>query len=312
MRLLLKNIFFSLNENTIKDEKILGQIVRTGQYLEDSGFEVGLFKSGDEFFDKKRKPTKEKSLVITDTAEDATELSDKGFFCVGVLHDNNKNEKFSGLKYIFSEIEEVDADSFVKVYQRYAGEPWEVIRTDRLIIRETTIEDVDEFYRLYKDPEMTRYMEGLFENPEDEKRYQKDYIEKVYGLMGFGVWTIVRAEDNEVIGRAGYSIRNGFENIELGFLIGKKYQHKGYAFEACSAILEYGKKTLELTEVQALIKKENKISISLIHKLGFSKAEEVTVEENIYGHGYKGYDNPDTVTIENPTHSTYVMYKKTL
>ena len=196
-------------------------------------------------------------------------------------------------------------DSFIKAYQRYAGEPWEVIRTKRLIIRETTIDDVDEFYRLYKDPEMTRYMEGLFDNPEDEKRYQKDYIEKVYGLMGFGVWTLVRADDNTVIGRAGYSVRNGFDEIELGFLIGKEYQQQGYAYEACRAILDYGRDVLLLENVQALVKKENTVSIHLCERLGFTKEGEVKVEENIYGHEYSGTDR---ISISNAKYGTYLRF----
>lgn len=249
------------------------------------------------------------TLIVTDSSEAAARLSEIGYYCVGVLHRGNDGEDFKGLKFIFEELEEVDMDSFVKAYQRYAGEPWEVIRTDRLLIRETTIEDIDEFYRIYADPDMTRYMEGLFEDPEDEKRYQKDYIDKVYGLLGFGVWTIIRACDNTIIGRAGYSVRNGFDEIELGFLIGKEYQHQGYAYEACSAILDYGKNLLLLVKVQALVKKENLVSIHLCEKLGFTQTEEVSVEENIYSHGYHA---DHTVTVEKAQFGTYIKFSKTL
>ena len=287
---MLKKVVFSIDKRWSDDAAFLGQFVRTAEYIISQGFESEVLSGGDSSFDNYEEKGLQRTLVACDRAEDAEILTGKGFYVIGIIHEKNPQEKFKGLKFIFSDIEEVEMDSFVKAYQRYAGEPWEVIRTDRLIIRETTLDDVDEFYRIYKDPEMTRYMEGLFENPEDEKRYQKDYIEKVYGLMGFGVWTLVRASDNTIIGRAGYSIRNGFDEIELGFLIGKEYQKQGYAYEACRAILDYGRDVLQLDHVQTLVKKENEVSIHLCKKLGFVETDEVEVEENIYGHGYTGTD----------------------
>lgn len=322
---LLKEILFILKESTINDSELYGEFERTASYIEENNFIVKIqSEESDKWIATYEKGnleddleqcscvsnedgniaiSKENILVVCDNPEKAKELSKRGFYCIGVQHKQNTNDEFTEVKYVFTELEEVDIDSFVKVYQRYANEPWEVIKTDRLIIRETTVDDVDEFYKLYKEPEMTQYMEGLFENPEDEKRYQKDYIEKVYGLLGFGVWTLVKASDNTVIGRAGYSIRNGFDEIELGFLIGKKYQRQGYAFEACKAILEYGRDVLNFDKVQTLVKKENQISINLCKKLGFKEIEEVTVEENIYGNGYSG---PDTVNFSEAKYGKYL------
>ncbi len=306
---MLKNIIFSLSKNSISDNKVLAEVVSCGQYLEDCGYNIKLLEADDASYSKIKAAGKKNTLIVCDSNADALKLTGKGYYCIGAIYSTNKDEKFDGLKYVFEDIGEVDEDSFVKAYQRYAGDPWEVIKTDRLIIRETTIEDVDEFYRLYREPEMTKYMEGLFENPEDEKRYQKDYIEKVYGLMGFGVWTVVRAEDNTVIGRAGYSIRNGFDNIELGFLIGKEYQRQGYAYEACKAILEYGKKVLCLENVQALVKKENEVSIRLCKKLGFHQEDVVRVEENIYGHSYQGTEDNTDIRLSQGKYGEYLKFE---
>ena len=96
----------------------------------------------------------------------------------------------------------------------------------------------------------------------------------------------MRAEDGRIIGRAGYSVRNGFDDIELGFLVGTEYQRQGYATEACRAILDYGKEVLQLDSVQTLVKAENTVSIHLCEKLGFKIVDQVDVEENIYGNEY--------------------------
>ena len=267
-------------------------MMETKNYIEECGYESEIiaFKNRDSVSTSREGKDREvidKTLYVTDDGGLSEKLLGDGYYVIGMSHSFNKNEEFPSARYIFGDISEIDIDSFVKAYQRYAGEPWVVLTTDRLIARETTLEDIDEFYKLYSDPEMTRYMEGLFEDPEDEKRYQKDYIKKVYGLMGFGVWTLVRKSDGRIIGRAGYSVRSGFDEVELGFLVGRDYQRKGYASEACRAILDYGRDVLKFEKVQALVKAENAVSIHMCERLGFTKVEEVDVEENIYGESYK-------------------------
>ncbi|MBO4912178.1 MAG: GNAT family N-acetyltransferase [Butyrivibrio sp.] len=297
---MLKKVAFVIDEENLKNEEVKESLESAKEYIEQCGTEAVILGAQDFFTTYK---SDNEMLVIADTKETTVKATELGFYVVGIEHSLNKNEDFPGVKYIFSDIEEVDMDSFVKAYQRYANEPWEVLTTERLLVRETTLDDVDEFYKLYKDPEMTKYMEGLFENPEDEKRYQKDYIEKVYGLMGFGVWTLVRRKDNKVIGRVGYSVRNGFEDIELGFLIGKEYQRQGYAFEACKAVLDYGRDILLFDKVQTLVKAENEISINLCKKLGFKYFDTVSVEEDIYGREYVG---EKIEPVGGPTYGEYV------
>ena len=297
---MLKKVAFVIDEENLKNEEVKESLESAKEYIEQCGTEAVILGAQDFFTTYK---SDNEMLVIADRKETTVKATELGFYVVGIEHSLNKNEDFPGVKYIFSDIEEVDMDSFVKAYQRYANEPWEVLTTERLLVRETTLDDVDEFYKLYKDPEMTKYMEGLFENPEDEKRYQKDYIEKVYGLMGFGVWTLVRRKDNKVIGRVGYSVRNGFEDIELGFLIGKEYQRQGYAFEACKAVLDYGRDILLFDKVQTLVKAENEISINLCKKLGFKYFDTVSVEEDIYGREYVG---EKIEPIGGPTYGEYV------
>ena len=241
-------------------------------------------------------------LFLTDSPTLADYLLSSGCYTVGMAGDNTSVE-FPGLKYVFSEIDQVDFDSYLKAYQRYAHLPWTILETDRLIVRETTVEDVDDFYEIYADPEITEFLEDLFENPEDEKKYQADYIDKVYGLLGFGIWTVILKENGKIIGRAGYSIRNGFDDIELGFLIGLAYQGNGYAYEACRAILDYGRDVLQLHRVLAFVKEGNRVSIRLCEKLGFVKSGDVRIEENIYGETYR---DGERVAKESANYGNYV------
>ncbi len=296
---MLKKIIFLISDKSFYDPDIRSAVYETKSYIEECGYksEIIAFTRIDfleerdsiteDSSDKSEAEDKKDTLYITDSGKICEQLSSQGCYVLGFSHSLNKGEEFPSARYIFSDIAEVEIDSFVKSYQRYTGEPWDILETERLKVRETTVEDVDVFYRLYSDPEMTRYMEGLFENPEDEKRYQRDYIKKVYGLMGFGVWTLVRKEDGAIIGRAGFSVRSGFDEVELGFLVGREYQRQGYATEACRAILDYGRDVLQFDKVQTLVKAENTVSIHMCEELGFVKVNEVDVDENIYGDSYQ-------------------------
>ena len=310
---MLKKIIFLINDRSLNNADVNKAVYETKRYVEECGYASELIAfdaKSVSFAANEGSGNRDRSQILfaTDSGRVCEMLSREGCYVLGIRHALNQEEEFLSAKYIFSEIEEVDIDSFVKVYQRYSGEPWEILRTDRLIVRESTIEDVDEFYKLYKDPSMTRFMEGLFDDPEDEKRYQRDYIKKVYGLMGFGVWTLVRREDGAVIGRAGYSVRNGFDEVELGYLVGKDYQRNGYALEACAAILDYGRDVLQFDAVQTLVKAENTVSIHMCEKLGFKKESEVEVEENIYG---KEYKDGVKVALNQATFGKYIKMVRT-
>lgn len=230
---------------------------------------------------------KKQSLVLVDDPGIAKAMEEEGWYIAGILATGSA-EGFSGVPYVFSEIDQVEPDSYLKAYQRMAGLPWEILTTDRLIVRETVIEDLESFYEIYEPAQMTKYMEGLFMDPADERRYMEDYIRNVYSLMGFGVWTVILRKDNTVIGRAGFSIRNGFDNLELGFLIGVPWQRQGYATEVCRAIMDYGKQVLGITRLLAFVREGNEISIRLLEKLGFHKEEKLELEEHIYGDTYLG------------------------
>ena len=165
-------------------------------------------------------------------------------------------------------------DYLERVYRRYVGEPWEILETERCTLRESTEEDVEAFYRIYQEPSVTRYMEPLFADKEEEKNYIRQYRENMYEFYGFGIWSVLLKETGELIGRAGLDMRAGFETPELGFVVGVPWQGRGLAEEICGAILAYAEKELGITRVQAMVEPANTVSLRLLKKLGFQKSGE--------------------------------------
>lgn len=225
---------------------------------------------------------KENALFVTDKEETLQALKQSGYYVIVLLHEGNKEQDLSAALYAITDIEELTFDSFAMAYMRLSGKPWTILETKRCVIREMTVEDVDAFYQIYKEPSITFYMEDLFKEPEEEREYTREYIKKIYGFYGYGLWSIVGKESETIIGRAGISWREGFDIPELGFVIAVPYQHKGYAYEVCHAILEYGKEELRFEEVQALIKKGNEASVRLCTKLGFVKRDSVEDKGKAY------------------------------
>lgn len=217
-------------------------------------------------------------LIITDCRAKARELRDAGMAVVPYLHEGNRDQDFSDFLYVAEDPEDLDRDYLEKVCRRLLGLPWNILETERCLIRETTVEDVEEFYEIYKHPMITEFMEDLYPEKEQEREYIRQYIDKVYTFWEFGVWTVVEKESGAVIGRAGFSYREGFEEPEIGFIIGVPWQGKGYAQEVCSAILNYGKKVLGFDVVQAFVQPGNDASINLCRKLGFQDAGTEVIE----------------------------------
>lgn len=219
---------------------------------------------------------------MTDDVRRAYALQDAGEAVLIFLHPGNRDQDFSGFLFAVEDPEDLEPEYVERVYRRLKGLPWYILQTSRCVVRETVPEDVDAFYRIYSDPAITEFMEDLYPEVEAEKQYVREYIEKVYTFFGFGVWTVLEKESGAVIGRAGFSYREGFEDPELGFIIGVPWQRRGYAEEVCRAVLAYGWTALAFEQVQALVETENIPSLHLCGKLGFSRGDLIRLEEKEY------------------------------
>lgn len=263
---MLRNICFQLQNEIM--EKLQGKLEPLLADLAAHGVTVGGLLGPEE------------SMYITDQGKIYDSLRAAGCYVLPCFHENNREESFSGAVYAVEKLEETDFASLDMAYRRLAGLPWEILETERLLVRETTVADVDAFYRIYAEPSVTAYMETLCGDWDEEIAYIEDYINTVYAFYGYGMWTVLEKESGSVIGRAGISRREGYDLPELGFVIGVPWQGRGYAYEVCAAVLDYARQELEMEKVQALVRPENERSARLCEKLGFAFRRE-TQEDGI-------------------------------
>lgn len=220
------------------------------------------------------------TLYITDSSRQYDFWRGYGRYVLPYRHEENQTEAFEGAEYLIERLDEIDYEVVDMAYRRLAGIPWEILRTKRCIVRETIEEDVDRLYDIYEGPMVTEYMEKLYEDRNEEIAYIRDYRKRMYGFYGYGIWTILTKQEGEIIGRAGISWREEFDVPELGFVIGVPWQRQGYAYEVCSAILNYAWKEIGFKQIQALVMEHNEKSAALCRKLGF-KNHGVTMVEGV-------------------------------
>lgn len=212
------------------------------------------------------------TLYLTDNTAYYESMRKAGCPTVGYLHAGNQDAAFADCPYLLSEPQWVDADSYHKIYERLMGLPWTILTTDRLVIREMTVEDLDALYDLY-DEEARRFMTPLRDDRDVERAELASYIDKVYGLFGYGYWAIVLRDGGDVIGRMGFAAYEDTDGrTPFGYVIHKDYRRQGYAFESASAILTYARDVLQLSHISAEVHEDNLPSIHFLKRLGFCKA----------------------------------------
>lgn len=222
------------------------------------------------------------ALLIASTDETIALGKELGIATMAYVNPDFPNQTYTGVDMIVEGFEEVDADFLEKVYQRWHHIPWTILETDRCIVRELTLEDLDGLFELYADEGMDRYTEPLYPY-EEEKEYQRAYINNMYRYYGYGMWLVFLKDTGEIIGRAGLEHREIQEQVELelGYLIGSKYQGNGYATEVCKAIIAYAKENTNFEQINCVVEEGNEVSIHIAKKLGFKQRENYDMDGKI-------------------------------
>lgn len=244
---------------------------------------------------------------LTDDSDTARQLLTEGACCVYLLTAENRNDFGSGIEWCAEVPEDVEEgrdcgtremlpevsgvaedwrgqllaaehtglpdwlpEAFLwRVWLRSRNLPWHICETDRLVLREMTETDLDFLYEMQEDEEAARFLDDLDSDRDAQRQKLTAYRKQMYGFYGLGIWIVIEKESGQLVGRAGLQMRDGFEEPELGFAVLKKYRGRGYAEEACRAVLDYAKKELELKKMRVVVDRENRKSQKLCEKLGF-------------------------------------------
>jgi RimJ/RimL family protein N-acetyltransferase len=158
------------------------------------------------------------------------------------------------------------------------------IETDRLTIRLAEPHDAEAIYSYRCDPIENQY-QGWFPASAEEVRDYISHMPATFDRAGICFqFAIITIDENRLIGDMGIIFTNQ-DNMqaEIGCMLHKDYQGKGYATEALKAMVKYLFSTLNKHRIIASVDPRNRNSIRLIERLRFRK--EAHFRESYYLRG---------------------------
>lgn len=159
------------------------------------------------------------------------------------------------------------------------------LSTERLVIRRYGLDDRQDYFEIFSNPNIAKYDEfepidyltATKDIQEILEWYRTDHNEQSY--------TVELVSEKKSIGCLYHKIEENGE-LYIGYHFNENYHGKGYAQEAVSAYVFW---LLEQTPYQicAACDPENKSSIRLLEKVGFSFYEKRLIESEHHGPAYE-------------------------
>ena len=149
-----------------------------------------------------------------------------------------------------------------------------VLETDRLILREYSVDDFSALYEILSDAETMRH----YPKPYDEDGTRRWIIWNLgnYLEYGFGLWAIELKETGAFIGDCGITMQNidGKRLPEIGYHIHKDHWRQGYAREAARAVRDWAFAHTEYDCLYSYMKYTNIASWSTAASVGMKRVKE--------------------------------------
>lgn len=139
--------------------------------------------------------------------------------------------------------------------------------TPRLLARPVEADDLPVFERLWGDKRVTRTLGGA----RDRAQVQKSLSEAVdhWSRWGFGRWLLQDGERPVGTVKLARCEIAGVPEVELGYALFSEFWGAGYATEAASGALDFGRGAAGLREVVAFALASNVASFAVMQRLGF-------------------------------------------
>lgn len=152
-----------------------------------------------------------------------------------------------------------------------------ILETSRLVLRRLVMDDLNDLFALYSDPEIRRYFpEGVL-TLEETKEELEWFLNGHPRHPELGLWATIHKATGKFIGRCGllpWEI-DGTLEVEIAYLLDKSFWHQGLATEAAQGILHYAFEKLNLSRLICLIDPENLPSQKVAERLGMTLERKV-------------------------------------
>ena len=154
------------------------------------------------------------------------------------------------------------------------------LETERLHLRRPEPGDLDAYAAFFADPEVVRYTGGVIKTRAESAAAVEAMI-RHWDRHGIGLFTLVRREDDRVLGRVGFLLwdpqrwvhglaneLSGVTETEIGWTLGREFWGFGYATEAAAGARDWALGEPGLARLISLIQRGNTASVRVAEKLG--------------------------------------------
>ena len=142
-------------------------------------------------------------------------------------------------------------------------------KTKRLQIKNFVMDNWRDLQEIFVDYESSEYAiyDYQITTTDNEVKGKTDR----YAKNNF--FAVCELNNNKVIGYVCFNGEN-YKELDLGYCFNSLYQGKGYATEACIAIINYAFNTLQVERLTGSTANLNYPSCRMLNRLGFSKTSE--------------------------------------
>ena len=151
-----------------------------------------------------------------------------------------------------------------------------MFETERLSVRRIGLEDAGFMLAMLTDPGfLTQIGDRGVRTLEDAEDYIRDRVLASYEEHGFGMYLVSLKKTREAIGTVGFVRRTGLNAPDIGFAFLEQHTGQGYGQEAARALIDWGRRTLNIGPLLAITAPDNAASAALLRTLGFRETGRV-------------------------------------
>ncbi len=148
--------------------------------------------------------------------------------------------------------------------------PFPVLSTDRLLLREMTMEDDQEVFDLRSNPQVLQFIEITKAVViEDAQKFIENVNEGMLKQEAI-MWAITLKDSERLIGTIClWNISVERMEAEVGYMLHPDFQGKGIMQEALIEVIDYGFSSMHLNVIVADLHPDNIKSVNVLQKNGF-------------------------------------------
>jgi RimJ/RimL family protein N-acetyltransferase len=151
-------------------------------------------------------------------------------------------------------------------------EPFPILTTEKLKLRQIMREDVHEIFFLRSDKDVLKYLDRDPATSIQDAYQWIDMITDSLKKNDVVTWGVTMRNENKLIGTITFwNIRKEHFRAEIGYTLHPAFQKQGLMQEAMTKVLDYGFNKLNLHSVEANVNPGNAASIRLLEKNNFKR-----------------------------------------